>query len=266
MLRKKGRKLYLTEYGKNFVYDELIVKKNSLISISKKIGVSRDALTRMVKEIYGEDFNLRRKFYLNEDYFEEINSNEKSYWLGFLAADGYINKNELILELQESDMEHLIKFRNVISPELNVRKVVHHHKEKDFVHYRVSFRSGRTIENLNKQGVFQNKSLSLSPPNLEKQYVPYWILGYMDGDGCLFKAKNRLKINFTGTKEVLVWIKEFFNSNNQIVQAHRCESNTFSFTLEVDLTDLFLRDVKYETLDYVLNRKKSIYINYIAPL
>lgn len=266
MLRQEGRKLYLTEQGKTFVHDELIIKRNSLTSISKKLKISRDSLTRIVKEIYGENFNLRRKFYLDENYFLEINSNEKAYWLGFLAADGYINKNELILELQESDKEHLMKFGNTISQGLNVRKIIHHHKEKDFTHYRVSFRSGRTIENLNKQGVFQNKSLILSPPNLEKQYIPYWILGYMDGDGCLFKAKDRLKINFTGTKEVLVWIKEYFNSNNQVIQAHRCKDNTFSFTLEVDLTDLFLRDVKYGTLDYVLNRKKSIYINYIAPL
>ncbi|MDD3668196.1 MAG: hypothetical protein PHY75_05510 [Bacteroidales bacterium] len=266
MLRQEGRKLYLTEQGKTFVHNELIIKRNSLTSISKKLKISRDSLTRIVKEIYGEDFNLRRKFYLDENYFVEINSNEKAYWLGFLAADGYINKNELVLELQESDMEHLIKFGNAISQGLNVRKIIHHHKEKDFIHYRVSFRSGRTVENLNKQGVFQNKSLSLSPPNLKKQYIPYWILGYMDGDGCLFKAKNRLKINFTGTKEVLVWIKEYFNSNNQIIQAHKCKNNTFSFTLEVDLTDLFLKNIKYETLDYVLNRKRSIYINYIAPL
>lgn len=266
MLRQEGRKLYLTEKGKDFVNDELIIKRNSLISISKKLGISRDSLTRMVKEIYGEDFNLKRKFYLNEDYFKVIDSNEKAYWLGFLAADGYINKNELVLELQESDIEHLIKFGNSISDGLSVRKIIHYRQDKNFIHYRVSFRSGRTIENLNRQGIFQNKSLSLLPPNLNSQYSPYWILGYMDGDGCLFKAKDRLKINFTGTKEVLTWIRDYLNSNNQISQAHRCENNTFSFTLEVDLTDLFLKNICYEKLDYTLDRKRSIYINYIAPL
>lgn len=88
----------------------------------------------------------------------------------------------------------------------------------------------------------------------------------MDGDGCLFQAKEKLKINFTGTKEVLNWIKDFFKSNNQIIKAHRCENNTFSFTLEVALTEKFLKNIYYETLNYVLDRKKLTYINYIAPL
>ena len=53
-------------------------------------------------------------------------------FLSVAEVPRYINKNELVLELQESDMEHLIKFGNAISQGLNVRKIIHHHKEKRF--------------------------------------------------------------------------------------------------------------------------------------
>ena len=35
-----------------------------------------------------------RKYNLNQNYFENIDSHEKAYWLGFIYVDGYIRKNE----------------------------------------------------------------------------------------------------------------------------------------------------------------------------
>ena len=35
----------------------------------------------------------RRKYQVNEFFFDEIDSEEKAYWLGFIYADGYVNTN-----------------------------------------------------------------------------------------------------------------------------------------------------------------------------
>ena len=32
------------------------------------------------------------KYYYNKDFFEKIDTEEKAYWLGFLYADGCINR------------------------------------------------------------------------------------------------------------------------------------------------------------------------------
>lgn len=42
-------------------------------------------------------------------YFENIDTEEKAYWLGFLYADGYVNANEDKIELclAEKDFHHL---------------------------------------------------------------------------------------------------------------------------------------------------------------
>ena len=49
-------------------------------------------------------------------HFENIDTEEKAYWLGFLYADGYVNANEDKIELclAEKDFHHLEKFKNFI--------------------------------------------------------------------------------------------------------------------------------------------------------
>ena len=48
----------------------------------------------------------------NEHYFDDIDSNEKAYFLGFIAADGGVErqKGPLSFSLQKRDKEILIKF------------------------------------------------------------------------------------------------------------------------------------------------------------
>ena len=45
------------------------------------------------------------KLSLNIDYFKEINSFEKAYWLGFICADGCIHKNGGKLTITVKDKE-----------------------------------------------------------------------------------------------------------------------------------------------------------------
>lgn len=51
-----------------------------------------------------------RRFNVNHDYFEKIDSEEKAYWLGFIAADGYVNKANCVgVTLASKDHAHLLK-------------------------------------------------------------------------------------------------------------------------------------------------------------
>ena len=48
----------------------------------------------------------------NRHIFDNINNEEKAYWLGFIVADGYLNsdKHMLRIKLGNKDKQHLIKF------------------------------------------------------------------------------------------------------------------------------------------------------------
>lgn len=56
------------------------------------------------------------KYNYDRNYFETINSEEKAYWLGFIAADGNVAKkmNSMRINLNEIDRKHLEKFRESI--------------------------------------------------------------------------------------------------------------------------------------------------------
>ena len=56
---------------------------------------------------------FRSKYPVNEDYFEDINTKEKAYWLGVLYADGAINKNNSV-RLGMKDKDHIEKFKKAI--------------------------------------------------------------------------------------------------------------------------------------------------------
>ena len=51
---------------------------------------------------------------MNENIFQQIDSNNKAYWLGFLAADGSVKGNELSIGLSSKDRGHLAKFLTFI--------------------------------------------------------------------------------------------------------------------------------------------------------
>ena len=59
----------------------------------------------------------RKKYYLKEDIFDNIDTEEKAYWLGFLYADGNVanNASRIRLSLAENDLEILEKFSIFIS-------------------------------------------------------------------------------------------------------------------------------------------------------
>lgn len=48
----------------------------------------------------------------NRHIFDNIDNEEKAYWLGFILADGYLNldKHMLRIKLGNKDKQHLIKF------------------------------------------------------------------------------------------------------------------------------------------------------------
>lgn len=132
-----------------------------------------------------------RKYNLNESLFDELNECS-AYWLGFLYADGYVRmkdgkSGELKIKLKDTDKSHIEKFLN----DINCQKPIKCGVENKSKFCSVTIYSNHLIKRLFDLGCVNNKTQKIRLPKLEEPLMSHFIRGYFDGDGSIFKVKNR---------------------------------------------------------------------------
>jgi len=171
------------------LYNENILNKD----IANLIGVSKATIGNFLKtkNLYSK-YSTPRKYSLNESFFDEIDTEEKAYFLGFLYADGYNleKKGRISMNLKENDKEILEKFSRIIESDrpLTFIDVVSYKKRvlNSSNQYKITINSKHMSLMLKVLGCMQTKSLILKFPTEEQ--VPSYLLrhflrGYSDGDG-----------------------------------------------------------------------------------
>ena len=163
----------------------------------------------------------RRKYKLNIDFFDEIDTEEKAYILGFLYADGYNNekKGEISLCLKESDKDILLKITKILQPEKPLSYKVYKQKAGGFENrenqYSISISNKHMSNQLAKLGCPQAKTFLLTFPTVEQvpEYLQrHFIRGYFEGDGCI-SGKKYPAIDIVGTSEFLASLQEVLINN-----------------------------------------------------
>lgn len=155
------------------------------------------------------------KYEIDEAFFEEINTPEKAYWLGFMYADGYISKtnsytNYFGLSLASRDIDALKKFKKA----LKTNAAIHNYisttgfSEKETSYSRLLIGNNKIVADLEKWGVVEHKTFKITTLP-EILFLDDFIRGYIDGDGSLVKRTKRLIIS--GGKEFLLNIAEYLN-------------------------------------------------------
>jgi len=191
---------------KQLIEDYILGKTITKIALSNNI--SRPTIRKILRNnnIYGKrkiQPNFR-KYKCDENYFNIIDCSNKAYWLGFIAADGYIQKNNkrLTIELHIKDMSHLNNFiKDIKSNHPIKKKIIKNHynqnntlKKDYYYHCIVQIWGPLLVKNIVKYGITNNKSLSLNfPSNIPEQFVNNFMLGYFDGDGGWTKSKRKNK-------------------------------------------------------------------------
>lgn len=192
----------------------LLYKQGKSISeISNIVKINRSTIYKILKDFktlmrsqhqigHSKNTTKNRKYNFNLNYFENIDSEEKAYWLGFLYADGYISyKGYIRIALQEQDLDHIKKFRTAIDAnEIEIKYV------KKTKSYKIDCCSIKMIRDLTKLGCCQNKSLILKFPTIDQvpiNLINHFMRGYFDGDGCISFSNNTPSFSILGTKNFL---------------------------------------------------------------
>lgn len=119
----------------------------------------------------------KRKYDITEDYFKTW-SNNMAYILGFIAADGVIQKENQCVSISQKESYIL----EDIKKELKTKQPLYQNKKTDV--YMLNINS-KTIKDdlMNIHGIMPCKSLNIKFPFVPEEYLHHFVRGYFDGDG-----------------------------------------------------------------------------------
>lgn len=166
--------------------------KKTKVQIAKELNCS----TSFIKKIWTENNLggvLKTTYYYNENYFEKIDTNEKAYWLGFIAADGNLYRRDghqgmISIAIHEQDIELLENFK----AELNTTKPISLNQDKrreNTTMATLQISSDKMFNQLLEKGIGLRKTFDLNLfyifQHIPIKFYPSFILGYFDGDGSI---------------------------------------------------------------------------------
>lgn len=246
----------------------------SLTEMGKRENVDRRTLAKHFKELGIEIVNKQNRSKFNEHIFDQIDSEEKAYWLGFIFADGYISSSpirkgvksvyQFELSLGIKDIEHLNKFKRFMDYE---KDIITDGNRCRFV---VTNKYLWTL--LNELGCTPNKSLSLTFPDIPQNLVKHFIRGYFDGDGCISRHVHNTcvtpHIELLGTKQMLEQILLYSNISAKYKHDKRHSEETWSLEWSkqegIDFINYLYQDCsiyldrKYELYQFFKNGSRSV--------
>ena len=194
---------------------EIIAKKQQGVSnleIISEYKINKHLIYQILNRDGREKIIANKKYFVNQDYFEEIDTEEKAYWLGFLYADGYVRMHkgrsgELKLKLSIKDKAHIELFKKCINSTHQIKdissEVINESgKKSSSLCSSFSVYNTKLVNDLFKQGCLNNKTYKLQFPFLNFSLERHFIRGYFDGDGCVSTHEYISYINKKGHKNI----------------------------------------------------------------
>lgn len=201
-------------------YKMYTIEGKNISEIAKIVKVDRHALSRNLKKAFNLKVLQDGRKSLNEDYFEEINNPEVSYWLGFMYADGWNREqvHEVGFSQKKEDRERVYAFKAAIDAAHKIQQKNVFLKEtgKTYPQFSISIKSKKLSLDLAKWGCVSNKTYVVRFPDfISNALMSHFIRGFFDGDGCISYSSDykRGLIGFTSaSQEFLMSFQDFLLS------------------------------------------------------
>ena len=268
-MKEKQRRLSHSE--KSQLFEMFETGNYSGNQLSKYFPISQVAINNLLRR-NGYDAKsaseLQRKYPIVEDFFDNIDTEEKAYFLGFLYADGYNNtdRNSVNLSLKEDDKEILEILNNLLQP----NKPLQYVEIKDTNssnQYRLVIANKHISQKLVELGCVKAKNHTLTFPTEEQVpscLIRHFVRGYFDGDGSVSGDKQK-QFCFVGTMDFLlplqqILIKELNFSKTKLDRRHKDRDNNIRSLRYCGVNQcITFRDWLYKDATIYLERKKKIF-------
>lgn len=139
-----------------------------------------------------------RKYTFDKNYFDEIDSEDKAYWIGFITADGGIVKSgwgaeykALSIQLSNIDYGHLEKFKKSIKSTHPIKRLFH---KDGRVGCRIIICSKALVRSLGHHNIIPQKTLkTIASSNIPNGLLKHYWRGLVDGDGSIWETVSKKK-------------------------------------------------------------------------
>lgn len=238
--------------------------KKILRKLNITFGQVNAALRRLKVPKRKENDQLYRKYKIKEDFFEEINTPEKAYFLGWMYSDGYNQETQgtASITLHKKDryiLEELARLIFIDDFRLLDRKT----GPGLYIHSR------KVSEDLKKQGCFQNKSILLKFPS--NKIVPddlfhHFIRGLFDGDGCFYLGKRlgciKAYFSLTGSEDIVKNLSSYLIKLGITNAYRKCQGNCWVLSSAKFSSIQDFYNLIYKDSNMSLHRKKLKFEEY----
>jgi len=229
---------------------------------------------------------LPKRYEINEHFFDNIDSENKAYWMGFIWCDGYCIKRirdqgkieySFKLSLQELDKNHLEKFKNDIESNYDIKTYV---LKSSFDNAQREARFtignqylGKLLQE--KYGLISHRSDPSKVCNeIPKIFYKDFIRGILDADGSFSKyftlkeKRSKCNVTFSTYQNLVLWILNILKEVNTIENTDRklyrrnkdrdgeCRALTFSGRNQ----SIKVLDYLYKDSNIYLDRKYEKYL------
>ena len=259
-----------------YASDEFLNNPNiNRMEICKKYSINHETFSKYLSDYLKISVDKRVKPADCSTIFDNIDTEEKAYWLGFIFADGAISSKPLSsgkknynveLSLKIGDTEHLKKF--YMFSKATTKYI------EDSYRCRVTLNDKHLWETLVSYGCTPKKSLTLEFPKesifKDKKLIRHFIRGYFDGDGCISytdSSHSALTIHVLGTEKFLSTLLDYCPEKLRDLALHHNHGNpeetTMFFNTSYNKALLFLYYI-YKNSSIYLNRKYNRFARYIS--
>lgn len=224
--------------------------------IGGKFGVASSTIRRtLIREQKDYKANNRYDDRFNKRYFENIDTPDKAYWLGFIATDGCVYKDALQIAIKEKN--HLEKLVKCIGGEnvLNLYYRIDKRNKSGIWIFKV--RCKEMVADLLSHGITERKTFTVKPWNGPEELMRDYWRGCMDGDGWIYEDLSR--ISFCGNEFMITGFKEWLLDKILLSYDIKPQRNIFYINIfNKQEKCKILNILYYENVSIALDRKLAL--------
>lgn len=223
---------------------------NIRVKQQKRIGNKDYCMFCQKTEEYTGRGNPNTKYFFDDDYLNNIDTPEKAYLLGWIASDGSISSNKVVISIRDYDVDVLIKLKNLLDKNIPITE----HGNMLSLSINSSSIAIVCTKHLGLSS-FGKKDATIKFPDIPSYLHQYFIRGYFEGDGSIHLHHNIPRVNITSNSSSML------NSITTNTGLGKVYSNQWQTTSGKEALD-FLEFIYKDNLHITMDRKFELYSKY----